>query len=117
MSLELVREVKSVKQSEMDVNVWKLQRAGLYFGASKIAAISGYNPYADLPTMFHETVYQGRQGASLLRKDCELLGIEMVDEETELLKTMEKAGPEAKKAIEAGQIPNRCTDNVQHSCG
>eukprot|EP00976_Prorocentrum_cordatum_P065053 1177743-Prorocentrum_minimum.AAC.1 len=100
--------------ADVDTDQWKLQRAGLYFGASKIAAISGYNPYSDMPVLFHESVYQGRQGALLLRKDCELLGIERVDAEVELIKVMDKAGPEAKKAVEAGRLPTLSRRNIRN---
>eukprot|EP00242_Pyramimonas_sp_CCMP2087_P007804 CAMPEP_0198223386 /NCGR_PEP_ID=MMETSP1445-20131203/92339_1 /TAXON_ID=36898 /ORGANISM="Pyramimonas sp., Strain CCMP2087" /LENGTH=120 /DNA_ID=CAMNT_0043902209 /DNA_START=118 /DNA_END=477 /DNA_ORIENTATION=+ len=111
----------SANQMDLDIHIdWKHQRTGLYFGASKIAALAGYNPWSDLPQLFHESIYQGRLGAALLRKDCQLLGIEIVDAGEELSKIVEKAGPEAKRAIEialaakTGETVVRNTSEADH---
>jgi hypothetical protein len=62
----------------------------LRLSASRISALAGFHPFACLPEIMMNLVYQG--GQELLQHDANLLGIEMRSEESILTELATKAG-------------------------
>ena len=72
----------------------------LRVSVSNIAAMCGFHPWKNLPELFlMNLVYQGSLGQELLRRDSELLGLELISQEERLLDLARKSG--AMQAVEA----------------
>ena len=68
------------------------QNHSLKLSASEIAALSGFHPFANLPQMLLNHVYQGHLGGLLQQQDANLLGLELVSEQEQLLQLAQKSG-------------------------
>ena len=68
------------------------QKHSLKLSASEIAALSGFHPFANLPQMLLNHVYQGPLGGLLQQHDAKLLGLELVSEQEQLLQLAQKSG-------------------------
>lgn len=71
----------------------------LRLSASRISALAGFHPFACLPEIMMNLVYQG--GQELLQHDANLLGIQMRSEESILTELATKAGHETAKLLKA----------------
>ena len=97
------------------LQAFKLQADSLKIPASRIAALTGYHPYASLPELFIDFIYQGSTGHALKLQDCRELGMELVSEEVLLMELARKAGSGTIKAFEAAMQVKEGTkvlDNV-----
>ena len=84
---------------------FRFKSNSLRLSASKVAALSGFHPYAALPRFMLDLVYQGPAGRALLVHDAELLGLEMRSDREVLANLANRAGPEAAAAVrEAEEI-------------
>jgi len=73
----------------------RARKDSLRLSASRIAALSGFNPYADLPKLILDLVYQGYAGQVLLSQDATLLGLELVSREAAMEELLSKAASSA----------------------
>ena len=73
----------------------------LRLSASQIAAMTGYHPYTILPRLLMDLVYQGSVGQALLRRDANLINVELITEEESLLRIAKKAGAGVEKAFKS----------------
>jgi len=78
---------------------FRTQHHSLRLSASRIAALAGFNPYADLPSLVLDLVYQGSTGQLLLRHDTSLLGMQLVSKDSQLQDLATKAGPQVNAAL------------------
>ena len=73
----------------------------LRLSASQIAAMTGFHPYTNLPRLLMGLVYQGPIGQALLRRDANLINVELISEEESLLRLAKKAGDNVEKAFKS----------------
>ena len=73
----------------------RTRKDSLRLSASRIAALTGFNPYADLPNLILDLVYQGYAGQLLLSQDARLLGMELVSRDTAMEELLAKAATSA----------------------
>ena len=71
------------------------RKDSLRLSASRIAALTGFNPYADLPSLILDLVYQGYAGQLVLSQDARLLGMELVSRDTAMEELLAKAATSA----------------------
>lgn len=83
-----------------EIRLFQHQRHSLCFGASRVAAMSGFNPYVYLPELLAELVYQGSLGRALRELDASALGLVLVSKEDQMEQIAKKAGPEVLSAWE-----------------
>lgn len=77
----------------------EFQFDSLRISASKVAALTGYNPFVNLPQLICDLTYQGRIGQLLLKRDANLLGLQLVSEEEIIQQLASKAGAETLEAV------------------
>ena len=99
-------ERKSVVSARESVSIdlidsFKKQGSSLRIPASRVAALAGYHPFAILPNLLLDLVYQGPVGNALRRQDCHDLGIQLVSNDVLLMELAQKAGKDTAKALEA----------------
>ncbi|KAI2489471.1 hypothetical protein MHU86_25111 [Fragilaria crotonensis] len=82
------------------IDAFKKQGNSLRIPASRIAALAGYHPFAVLPKLLIDLVYQGPVGHALRLQDCHDLGIELVSTDVLLMELAQKAGSDTAKALE-----------------
>lgn len=83
------------------LEAFKSREDSLAIPASKAAALAGFHPFADLPKILLDLVYQGSDGCDLLRHDSVLLDLRLVSEEEVLLDLSKKAGSATLTALQA----------------
>ena len=81
------------------LEAFKIQDNSLRLSASRISALAGFHPFAHLPTLFRDLVYQGSIGHLLLLKDAKSLGLRIKSEEEILFDLADKAGTGTKQAL------------------
>lgn len=91
------REVDSAQR----INAFKKQADSLRIPASRVAALTGYHPYAVLPEVFMDLIYQGPVGHELRLQDCRDLNVQLVSTDVLLMELAEKAGVETAQALES----------------
>ena len=78
---------------------FRLRSHSLRLYASRIAALAGFNPFACLPDIMMNLVYQG--GRELFEHDASLLGIEIRSDEEILMELAAKASESTTKALKS----------------
>jgi hypothetical protein len=93
----------SLREEELDfeLEAFKRRENSLRLSASRISALAGFHPFAQLPTLLRELVYQGRTGRILLLQDTKALGLSIQTEEDILLELAKKAGDETLRALQS----------------
>jgi len=82
-------EDESILQS---LSSFKTRSDSLRIPASRLAAITGYHPYSNLPEVFLDLVYQGKLGEALRMKDADELGLTLLSAADVLIDIANKAG-------------------------
>jgi hypothetical protein len=72
--------------------------------ASKLAACVGFNPYANLPKLVLQLVYQGDDGRKLQENDAKILGMEFISKEEHLRRIAKRGGGRTQRAIETALL-------------
>ena len=93
-------QVQREQQLALLAAAHRTRKDSLRLSASRIAALTGFNPYADLPTLIMDLIYQGYAGQILLSQDASLLGMELVSRDTAMEELLTKA---AKSATEVAK--------------
>ena len=93
-------QVQREQQLALVAAAHRTRKDSLRLSASRIAALTGFNPYADLPTLILDLIYQGYAGQILLSQDASLLGMELVSRDTAMEELLTKA---AKSATEVAK--------------
>ena len=83
------------------INAFKSRSDSLRLPASRVAALTGYHPYAVLPEVFLDLIYQGRVGHELRQQDARDLHIQLVSTDVLLMDLARKAGADTAKALES----------------
>jgi hypothetical protein len=99
-SVESVMEARELDIAER-INAFKTKADSLRIPASRVAAVTGYHPYAILPEIFMDLIYQGSVGHELRLQDCRELNVQLVSSDVLLMELAEKAGAETAKALES----------------
>ena len=81
---------------------FRVSKHSVRLSASNVGALTGFNPYSNIPDMIFSIVYQSRMGSLLLRRDAQLLGIDLVDEEDAMKALARKS--ESKEIVKAVEI-------------
>ena len=81
------------------VEEFRLKNHSLRLSASQISSLSGFHPFAHLPTLLRDLVYQG--GHLLLNDDVKALGLVLQTEEEILLNLAKQAGLETQLAVKS----------------
>lgn len=101
-ALERMSDVKDKELATIDrIDAFKKQGRSLRIPASRVAALAGYHPYAVLPNVFLDLIYQGPVGYALRLQDCRDLEIQLVSTDVLLMELAQKAGGSTAKALEA----------------
>jgi hypothetical protein len=87
------------EELELELAAFKRRENSLRLSASRISALAGFHPFAHLPTLLRELVYQGRMGRILLLQDAKALGLSIQTDEDILLELAKKAGDETLRAL------------------
>lgn len=93
---------------------FKNRSHSLRLSASRISAMTGFHPFANLPELLMNLVYQG--GQELLHHDTILLGIQIRSEEDVLLELAKKASVETSQALKSAlevKKGKRVLDTIQ----
>jgi len=83
----------------LKIETFRRKTDSLRIPASRIAAVAGYNPFAILPELFLEFIYQG--GHELRLQDARELRMQLVSADTLLSELAQKAGEATAKALES----------------
>mmetsp|Transcript_47300 Transcript_47300/g.143236 ORF Transcript_47300/g.143236 Transcript_47300/m.143236 type:complete len:683 (-) Transcript_47300:470-2518(-) len=83
-----------------NLHAFKYRRDSLRLSAHRISALTGYHPYADLPRVLFDLVYQGQLGRALLRSDADILGLDIRSDEEILSDLATKGGKETQRILQ-----------------
>jgi hypothetical protein len=94
MSGDTVRDDRSHR-----IEHFKTRQDSLRIPASRISALAGYHPYAVLPQLFLDLIYQGQVGEELRVQDAHELGVMLLSTDHLLMELAKKAGKDTAKAL------------------
>lgn len=89
------------KRMDERIAAFRRRNHSLRLSASRIAAMTGFHPYANLPELLMNLVYQGAVGQELLQHDSTLLGISLKSQEEILLELASKASRSTRQALQS----------------
>ena len=93
--IALEMQIQRQQQLSLLAAAHRTRNDSLRLSASRIAALTGFNPYADLPNLILDLIYQGYAGQILLSQDASLLGMELVSRDTAMEELLAKAATSA----------------------
>lgn len=100
-AIERVMDTSKEVDRAQRIDAFKKQADSLRIPASRVAALTGYHPFAVLPQVFMDLIYQGSVGHELRLQDCRDLNVQLVSTDVLLMELAEKAGSETAKALES----------------
>ena len=95
VDIALEMQIQRQQQLALLAAAHRNRKDSLRLSASRIAALTGFNPYADLPNLIMDLIYQGYAGQILLSQDASLLGMELVSRDTAVEELLAKAATSA----------------------
>lgn len=94
--------ISASEPPNVQLEKFRVSKHSVRLSASNVGALTGFNPYSNIPDMIFSIVYQSRMGSLLLRRDAQLLGIDLVNEEDAMKALARKS--ESKEIVKAVEI-------------